>query len=213
MVGSATVRKLLAISLVTLCCSAGGSVCFAQEETQAPKETTAPPEEKPVADKHELFHKYIENSLGPEGVLTAALSAAFDQWRNSPDEWDRGSIGYSKRWASDYAESAIGDTTKYFVARLLHQDPSYQRCQCTGFGPRLGHAVSSVFKARNRDGEWVVSPAVAAGIVTSSLVPAATWYPYENGVNDGLKHAGTALASKVGVRVFREFVHLPKIFQ
>ena len=73
--------------------------------------------------------------------------------------------------------------------------------------------MSSVFRARNRDGEWVLSPAVAAGIVTSSVVPAATWYPYENGVNDGLKHAGTALASKIGVRVFREFVHVPKIFQ
>ena len=120
---------------------------------------------------------------------------------------------FCRRWVSDYAESAIGDTTKYGVARLLHQDPSYQRCQCRGVGPRLGHAVSSVFRARNRDGEWVLSPAVAAGIVTSNMIPAATWYPYENGVQDGLKHAGTSLASKIGVRVFREFVHIPKIFQ
>jgi hypothetical protein len=196
--------RLMAISLVALGCSATESICVAQEQ---------PPEPKPVADKHELFHKYIASSLGPEGVLTAALSAAFDQVRNSPENWGGGSVGYSKRWVSDYAESAIGDTTKYGVARLLHQDPSFQRCQCTGFGPRLGHAVSSVFKARNRDGEWVLSPAVAAGIVTSNVIPAATWYPYENGVSDGLKHAGTSLASKIGVRVFREFVHLPKIFQ
>jgi len=151
--------------------------------------------------------------LGPEGVFSAALSAAFDQLRNSPNDWGGGSVGYSKRWASDYAESAIGDTTKYAVARLLHQDPSYQRCQCTGFGPRLGHAVSSVFKARNREGEWVLSPAVAAGIVTSNVIPAATWYPYDHGVHDGLKHAGTSLGSKIGVRVFREFIHIPKIFQ
>jgi len=194
----------MAISLVALGCSATESICVAQEE---------PSEPKPVADKHELFHKYIESSLGPEGVLSGALSAAFDQVRKSPEDWGGGSAGYAKRWVSDYAESAIGDTTKYAVARLLHQDPSFQRCQCTGFGPRLGHAVSSVFKARNRDGEWVLSPAVAAGIVTSNVIPAATWYPYDNGVRDGLKHAGTSLASKIAVRVFREFVHLPKIFQ
>jgi hypothetical protein len=201
----------MAISLVTLSCSAGGFVCFAQEET--PKEPAPLPEEKPVADKHELFRKYIVNSLGPEGMLSAALSAGFDQIRNSPGDWGGGSPGYTKRWASNYAESAIGDTTKYALARMLHQDPSFQRCRCTGFGPRLGHAVGSVFKARNIDGEWVWSPAVGAGIVASSVIPAATWYPYENGTRDGLKHAGTAIASKIGVRVFREFVHIPKILQ
>jgi len=197
--------------LVALFCTTGASICFAQQET--PKEPAALPEEKPVADKHELFRKYIVNSLGPEGVLGAALSAGFDQVRNSPTVWGGGAPGYSKRWASDYAESAIGDTTKYAFARMLHQDPSFQRCQCTGFGPRFGHAVSSVFKARNIDGEWVWSPAVGAGIVASSVIPAATWYPYENGTRDGLKHTGTAIAAKIGVRVFREFVHIPKILQ
>lgn len=191
------------MSLVVSSCSLAGSICAAEEEA-----TT-----EPVAGKHELFHKYVESSLGPEGVLGAALSAGFDQWRNSPTDWGGGVRGYSKRWVSDYAESALGDTTKYAVARLLHHDPSFKRCDCAGFGPRLGHAVSSVFRARNREGEWVLSPAVAAGIVSSSLVPAATWYPYEHGTRDGLKHAGTALVSKVGVRVFREFVHIPKIFQ
>jgi hypothetical protein len=206
-----TIRKLIAISLVMLCCAAGGSICFAQDET--PKEPRALPEEKPVADKHELFRKYIVDSLGPEGVLGAALTAGFDQVRNSPIAWGDGTPGYSKRWASNYAESAIGDTTKYALARMLHQDPSFQRCQCTGFGPRLGHAVTSVFKARNVEGEWVWSPAVGAGIVASSVIPAATWYPYESGTRDGLKHTGTAIASKIGVRVFREFVHIPRVFQ
>jgi len=45
------------------------------------------------------------------------------------------------------------------------------------------------------------------------MIPAATWYPSDNGTRDGLQRSGTALLSKIGVRVFREFVHIPKIFQ
>jgi hypothetical protein len=212
-------RKTVAIWLVALSCSAVGSVCFADEETPAATETTdlqetkAPPEPAPVADKHVLFKKYVKNTLGPEGIFGAALDAGLSQWRNAPPEWGRDGKGYTQRWASAYGQSAISDTTKYAVSRLLNHDPSYQRCECTGFGPRLAHAMSSPFMARNRAGEWVLSPAVAAGITVGYLVPAATWYPYQNGMRDGLGRAGTALLSKMGVRVFREFVTLPKIFQ
>jgi hypothetical protein len=65
--------------------------------------------------------------------------------------------GYSKRWASAYAAAAIGNTTKYGVARLTHQDPSFTRCQCTGLGPRLRHALKSPFVARTRNGREVFS--------------------------------------------------------
>jgi hypothetical protein len=198
-------RTLIAIPLVALCCSVVAPICSGQEET--------PPQPKPVADKHELFRKYVENALGAEGMLGAALDAGFAQLRDKPEEWDSSGEGYARRWASAYAQSAIGDTTKYAVSRLLHQDPSYQRCQCTGFGPRLAHAVSSPFRARNREGEWVWSPAVGAGIVAAHVIPAATWYPSTHGPRDGLERSATALVSKIGVRVFREFVHIPKILQ
>jgi hypothetical protein len=210
-------RRTIAMWLVALSCPAFGSVCFADEETLVATEVTEPQETAavpaPVASKHELFKKYIKNTLGPEGIFGAGLDAGISHWRDAPPDWGQGAKGYAQRWASAYGQSAISDTTKYAVARLLNHDPSYQRCECTGFGPRLAHAVSSPFMARNRAGEWVLSPAVAAGITAGYLVPAATWYPYQNGMRDGFGRAGTALLSKMGVRVFREFVTLPKILQ
>jgi len=210
-------RRTIALALAVLTSLSVASVCVADEDTAAatevadPQETTATP--APVADKHVLFKKYVKNTLGPEGVLGAALDAAISQWRDAPEEWGQGAKGYGQRWASAYGQSAISDTTKYAVARLFNHDPSFQRCQCTGVGPRLAHALLSPFKARNRDGEWVYSPSVAAGIFAGQFVPAVTWYPSEHGERDGLKRAGTAVLSKMGVRVFREFVTLPKIFQ
>ncbi len=213
-------RKILAFLLVALCWSAaGGTSAAAVEESPAASETPGPqdpvviPAPAPVADKHMLFKKYVKDSLGTEGVLGAALHAGIAQVMKTPPSWELGTNGYMQRWASAYGQSAISDTTKYAVSRLLHQDPSYQRCECTGFLPRLGHAVSSPFMARNRDGEWVLSPAVAAGIFAGQVVPPATWYPSDHRTRDGFERSGTALLSKIGVRVFREFVPLPGVFQ
>jgi hypothetical protein len=127
------------------------------------------------------------------------------QWQNSPPEWEQHGTGYARRWVSSYAESAIGDGAKYAVAHLFHQDPSYYKCECAGFGERLHHAVDSPFMGRKRDGTRVLSAASLAGILAGNVVPAATWYPAELGTRDGLKHAGTSLLTKIGMDVLKEF--------
>ena len=160
---------------------------------------------KPVATDNQMLHKYVWSTIGLDGALSATLSSAFDQWQGSPPEWDQRVNGYTRRWVSNYAEAAIGDGTKYAVAHFFHQDPSFYRCECTGFGRRLHHAVDSPFMGRKRDGTRVLSAASLAGILTSHIVSDATWYPAPLGTRDGLKHAGTSLLTKIGIDVFKEF--------
>jgi len=160
---------------------------------------------KPVATDNQMLRKYVWSTIGMDGALNATLSSAFDQWQNSPPEWEQHGAGYTRRWISSYAESAIGDGAKYAVAHVFHQDPSYYRCQCTGVRRRLHHAVDSPFMGRKRDGTRVLSAASLAGILASNVVPAATWYPAPLGTRDGLKHAGTSLLTKIGMDVIKEF--------
>lgn len=164
---------------------------------------------KPVATNHELLRKYVWSPLGGEGAIHATLASSLEQWRESPPEWGNGAPGYAKRWASAFAEAAITDSTKYAVARMLHHDPSFTRCECTGFGPRLRHALWSPFVARTRDGRTVLSPATVAGLAAGHIVPASTWYPAPNGARDGVAHAAAGIAGKVGVNVLREFMGRP----
>ena len=160
---------------------------------------------KPVATDHQMLHKYVWSTLGFDGALSATLSSALDQWKGSPPEWSQDANGYSRRWVSDYAESAIGDGAKYAVAHFFHQDPGFYPCACTGFGRRLHHAVDSPFMARKRDGTRVLSAASLAGVLTGHVVSATTWYPAPLGARDGLKHAGMSLITKIAVDVFNEF--------
>jgi hypothetical protein len=160
---------------------------------------------KPVATDNQMLHKYVWSTLGFDGAISATVSSGLDQWKQSPPEWGDGATGYARRWVSDYAESAIGDTAKYAVARIFHHDPSFTRCECSGFTRRLHHAVDSPFMARTRDGTRVLSAASLAGFLAGHVVSASTWYPAPLGTRDGLRHAGMSLVSKIAVDVFREF--------
>jgi len=173
--------------------------------TSSAQETPAPVP-RPVLTHHQLLHKYVFSTLGPPGALHATLWSGFEQLRGAPRAWETDASGYAKRWASEFAESAIGNTTKYSVARLLHHDPSFTRCQCKGVFPRLGHAVASPFLARTHDGRTVLSPATLAALAAENIIPAATWYPARNGARDGVRHAASGVVAKMGVDVFREFV-------
>jgi hypothetical protein len=159
----------------------------------------------PVATKRQLLQKYVWSTLGIDGVIHATITSGLDQWRKSPPEWGSHGVGYAKRWGSEYAESAIGDTAKYSVARIFHQDPSFTRCECSGLAPRLRHALEAPFRARKRDGTEVWSGASVVGVLAGHVVSASTWYPAPLGARDGLKHAGISLVTKMGVDVFKEF--------
>jgi hypothetical protein len=174
--------------------AAAASTAFAQSPPPA------------VLNDEQLLQKYVWSTLGGEGLGRAALVAGFDQWRGKPERWGPGWNGYGKRLLSEFGASAIGSTTKYGVAHVERQDPSFVRCTCTGFGPRLRHAVTSPFYARRRDGRRVFSLATVAGLTAENVIPAATWYPAARGTRGGLLHAGAGVAAEMGIDVFREFV-------
>jgi hypothetical protein len=195
-------RYILAVAILGLGL-AGATTSFAQEPP-----LPVPP---PVLNDQQLLRKYVWSTLGPPGAIGAAFVGGFDQWRGYPPEWGGGMSGYSKRWASEYAAAAIGNTTKYGVARLMHQDPSFTRCQCTGFGPRLRHTLKSPFVARTRGGRQVFSVATVAAQVAEHVIPASVWYPEGRVMSDGVALAVVGVVSKMGVNLIREFVALPHL--
>lgn len=199
---SRTVWLVLALLMGAVPCFAQDSIAPLLKELEA---LIAPPLAKPVASSHEMLHKYVWATLGLEGAIVATVGSSLDQWQASPPEWETDTTGYARRWASKYAESAIGDAAKYAVARIFHQDPSFTRCECTGVARRLQHAVDSPFMARKQDGTRVLSAAPLAGFLTGHVVSASTWYPAPLGARDGLKQAAASLASKIAVDVLREF--------
>jgi hypothetical protein len=93
------------------------------------------------------------------------------------------------------------------MAAVLREDASYYRCECTGFLPRVRHALLSTLTARHgEDGHSVFSfPGLVspyAGTMTS-----LAWYPDRFGVKDGFRMGNYNLASQAAGNLALEFIY------
>jgi hypothetical protein len=142
---------------------------------------------------------------GPGPLISSNVGAAFDQLDNEPSEWGQGMKGYGHRFISSYGGYVIGATIKTSLDVALKTDPRYDRCDCSGAGPRVAHAIKRVFVTRkDSGGEMVNLPLLAAAIGSATI--SHQWYPDRlNTAGHHFKGAGTSLGVSCGMNVAREF--------
>jgi hypothetical protein len=155
---------------------------------------------------HELRERFVRNTFGPNALIGSALTTSWRQWQNVPPEWGRTKKGFIARFASEYGESAIGDSTRFFMARYLDEDPSFKRCECTGFGRRLRHAAAGPFSAYKPDGTQVFSMSRLVGFIVGETV-ARSWSPPSARVHGIPAHVAVDLTAKAGIDLLSEFRH------
>ena len=132
---------------------------------------------KPLTDR-QRFQLYLRQTYTTWGIYakTAAFSAA-DQASESPPEWGDGITGYAKRFGSRYGQFAIQNTFSAAGNYLLKYEPRYDRCRCSGFWLRIGHALMRNFVTYNST-EHAKRPQIAlyVGAMGAGMI-AATWKP------------------------------------
>lgn len=152
------------------------------------------------------FTRYLNDTIGPGALLGSTISAGFQQIGNKPPEWEKNGKGFGRRLASNLGRNAIEETYKYGLSEAFRQDPAYQKCDCTKFVKRFGHAVRSGFTARTRSGREVFSVAKVTAPFVSNVVAVKAWYPERFTVRDGLRQGARGLAFDVGFNLIREFI-------
>jgi hypothetical protein len=151
---------------------------------------------------------YFFDGFGPYPILGAAIVAGINQADSTPPEWGGGAEAYGKRVGSNYGINMISTTTRYALAEVLHEDTLYYRCKCTGFFPRLGHALVSTLAARHGDeGHYTFSaPALVAPYV-GTMVATHTWYPGRYNFSDAFRMGNYSLLALAGGNVAIEFLY------
>ncbi len=153
-----------------------------------------------------MFHNYLYNAFGPYPLATSLLKAGLDQATNSPPEWRQGMSGYTKRLGSDYGTNAVSTTVHYALAETLREDTMYYRCQCTGFFPRVGHALVSTLTSRHLGSRRATfSFSALASPYAGSMTAVFGWYPRRYGAMDALRMGSYSLLSDAGSNVLLEF--------
>jgi hypothetical protein len=124
------------------------------------------------------FKLYLAQSFTTPGIyIKSTLFSLSAQIATSPPEWGGGMGGYGRRFGSRYGQSLIQNTLSSGGNALLGYEPRYDRCRCTGFWPRTGHAFKRNFVTYNRT-ETELRPqfALYAGALGSGAI-SSLWFP------------------------------------
>ncbi len=165
----------------------------------------------------QLFKRYLFDAFGPYAIIGSAAAAGINQasgdkifgrGSGAPPDWGGGAGPYFQRFASNFGIGLVGNTYRYGVGAIFHEDTSYYRCDCTGFGHRLGHALITTVEARHGDdGHYRFSLINLSAPYAGTMTAALGWYPSRFNPSDGFRMGNYALLTLAGFNVAKEFIY------
>lgn len=152
------------------------------------------------------FSNYLYNAFGPPAIISVAVGAALDQAKPAPPEWDQGAKGYGERYGWRFGMSLVGETTKYSLGALMHEDVAFHRCECRGVFLRTVHALTSTLTAKTPSGRTAFSVPALVSPYAGSFTAMNAWYPARYGPSDAFRVGSISFAFKAVGNLVGEFL-------
>jgi hypothetical protein len=187
--------------------ASAGSSGSSSSSASSGSSTTAPAAGSYVFPSTRRMARYwVWSIIGPRTLIPAAFRASWNTWvTDSPEEWEKNASGWGKRFGVSTADNAMNQTALVLLSGLMHQDPMYYRCPCSGTWPRARHALKMTFMGRNRSGDYVLSPPKVVSRWVGPLVTRNTLYPSRFNSGDAAVSGATYLAGSAVWNLVREF--------
>jgi hypothetical protein len=155
------------------------------------------------AERNRLFGISLVN---PVWYAKGAISAAQNQFTDTPSAWEQGASGYGKRYADIMGQYAIRKTVTFGMESLMHEDNRYFPSGKPGFWPRTGYALSCGLLARGDDGRRHLSASLLVGMASGAYL-SRFWQPAGNrSAGDAAVSFGASMAWNMAVGVVKEFL-------
>ena len=130
---------------------------------------------EPLTPKEKL-HRALKNTFGPKALGNRLIVTGIDHWRDHPYEWSGNMDGFAQRFGSRMGHTAVRQAVQTSADIALKTDPRYDRCNCTGFVPRTGHAWKRVFVMLKDDGSDTIATSRLLGAYVTPMIT-DQWYP------------------------------------
>jgi len=158
--------------------------------------------------KYDRFREFLDDSVRSTfWWVEVGGAGAIDQATSEPPEWTGGS-GVAKRFASDFGKLLASEGIESGMGAVFNQRVAYDRCACTGGGPRLGHALSRVFVGvDSSNGRLKPKFPLWIAIIGSSAL-ASTWSPPSYNAHHVMTSSLVAFGATAGIKVLKEFIHV-----
>jgi len=157
--------------------------------------------------QHELLINYLNESYGLNAFANSTIRAVYNEARETPKGWGTDFAGFSQRYGSAVAITAINGNVRYGMEEVFHEDLRYIPCHGCTVKHKIENALLAEITARHdTDGHrfFTLTPTVAD--FSGPIIAHCLWYP--NGFDPfaGVVATRTVFATRVGVHLFREFV-------
>ncbi len=162
------------------------------------------------------FDDYLRDSYGWPAFARSTARALYSEARGGPKGWGQDFPGFSQRFGSNVAITAIDGNVRYGMETLFHEDMRYIPCHGCSVKRKIRNALLAEVTARHDSNGrrfFTLTPAIAD--FSGPIIANAFWYPNHDPFN-GVIGTRTVAAARVGGHLFTEFVwerrhHDPKL--
>ena len=212
---AAVLRPGICAALV-LCCSVLQAQTTAEEgsrnrgigEVEIPLPVVSPRAVNPLSiplSAKEKAALAFRDTFYPQAIANRLILASISQVTRHPSDWPSGPEGFGMRFGHRMGALATGQAIELGGNVLLHTDPRYDLCRCSGVGSRVRHAWKQVVTMRRDSGSETIGLSRIASDLGTPWV-AHQWLP--DRLNDP-GHNVSAGVSRMAVRgitnMLREF--------
>jgi hypothetical protein len=196
---------------ITLTLATSANVLLAQAPEEAKSSPLLPtglvsklPPVAPLTPREKASLAF-RNTFAPRALANRLLSASIDQLQDYPSDWPGGMEGFGMRLGSRMGIQAVRNSIRLGTDLAFKIEPRYDRCNCTGFWKRTGHAWRRVIISRSDSGgEMPALSNYTSAYVTPMI--SYTWYPDDKNTWENKLQSGTLNLSWRGVtNMLREF--------
>lgn len=172
----------------------------------------------PDAPSFQISHGYVGLTADERwqnfwnGTLLAPLSyagvlgGAFGQeLAGQPDQWGKGVSGYGKRAGVNLIQFGAQETIHQGGAALMHTDPRYLPCECSGGLHRTWHALEMTFLTYRDDGRKTLDIPELAGAYGGAMLAEVPYPSHYSPLVQGVQNGHIQVGANVALNLFKEF--------
>ena len=156
----------------------------------------------------DIFRGYLKDTYGLTGIAGTTVRALYAQARGKPTGWGTDIAGFGQRFGSSAVITAINGTVRYGMEELFREDLRYLPCHGCSVKHKIENVLLAEITARHDvDGHrfFTITPTVAD--FSGPIIAHTLWYPgAAAGPLAGTVSARTVFATRIGTRLFQEFV-------
>jgi hypothetical protein len=154
----------------------------------------------------ERWHYFWKDTMLSPTAYFGVLGGAFaQQLAGQPQQWGKGFSGYTKRAGVSFVQFGVQESIHQGGAALLHTDPRYLSCECSGGLHRTWHALEMSFLTFKDNGKKTLDLPMLAAAYGGAMIAEVPYPSHYSPLVQGVQNGHIQIGANMAINLFKEF--------